>query len=543
MQLGRVLTWTAERFPDRAGIAGPRPLSYREWDARTNRYARVLADAGARPGERVLFLMGNGEPLASLHLAAQKLGAVSTPLNTRYGVTEVTYCAADARPAVVVTDDSSVGFLPGLRAGLAHGGTKEPAFLHAGDHPPEGARSVGALAAAQPDGPLDVSVRPEDLSVMLYTSGTTGRPKGVPRTHRSEWSAALAHVIQCRYDMTAESTLGVMPLYHTMGLRSLLSMVLIGGTWVPVRDARPESAAEAISRAQVSALYLVPTLFWSFLRAGVFAQSRSVRKLAYAGAPMTPALAEDLTSALDPDVFVNHLGSTEIYTFTVSQRQKDKPGCAGRAGLFSRVRLVAADPERRAAPHHEVAPGEQGELIVSLDSEEAFSGYWNRPDADANALRDGWYFTGDLGYLDDEGDLWVSGRVDDMVITGGENVYPIEVEDVLARSPEVADVAVAGLPDEKWGQAVTAFVVPAEPQAAGVRERIDAWLRQSALPGYKRPKRIVLVSEIPKNPVGKILRRKLVAGEYSPLRVAAGAPEPGSQTAGTPGTTAQESGQ
>lgn len=543
MRLGRALTWTAERFPDRVGIGGPRPLSYREWDARTNRYARVLADAGARPGERVLLLMANGEPLASLHLAAQKLGAVSTPLNTRYGAAEVTYCAADARPAVVVTDDSSAGFLPALRAGLAQGQVKRPAFLHAGDDPPEGAGAVGALAAAQPDGPLEVPVRPDDVSIMLYTSGTTGRPKGVPRTHRSEWSAALAHVVQCRYDMTAESTLGVMPLYHTMGIRSLLSMVLIGGTWVPVPDARPETAAEAMTRAGVSSLYLVPTLFWSFLRAGVLTHSPSARKLACAGAPMTPALAEELTSALDPDVFVNHLGSTEIYTFTVSPRQKDKPGCAGRAGLFSRVRLVAADPERRAGPHDEVAPGEQGELIVSLDSEEAFSGYWNRPDADAKALRGGWYFTGDLGYLDDEGDLWVSGRVDDMVITGGENVYPIEVEDVLARSPEVAEVAVAGLPDEKWGQAVTAFVVPAAPRAAGVCERIDAWVRRSGLPGYKRPKRIVLVSEIPKNPVGKILRRKLVAGEYSPLRLAAGPPEPDSRTAGAPGTTAQESSQ
>jgi 2-furoate---CoA ligase len=516
--LGRALSWTAERFPERVGVWAPHPLTYREWDARTNQYARALADAGARPGDRVLLLMGNGEPLASLHLATQKLGAAATPLNTRYGTEDVAYCAADAGPVVVVTDDSSAGFLPALREGAAVRGAKEPAFLHVGAEPPVGTRALGALTARQPDGPLNVSVGPADLSIMLYTSGTTGRPKGVPRTQRSEWSAALAHVMQCRYDMSGESTLGVMPLYHTMGIRSLLSMVLIGGTWVPVPDARPQTAAEAIAAAGVGCLYLVPTLFWSFLRAGVFTDTRGVRNLAYAGAPMTPALAEELAAALDPEVFVNHLGSTEIYTFTVSPRQRDKPGCAGRAGLFSRVRLVAADPERRAGPCDEVTPGEQGELIVSLESEEAFSGYWNRPDADAKALHGGWYFTGDLGKLDDEGDLWVSGRVDDMVITGGENVYPVEVEDVLARCPEIADLAVAGLPDEKWGQAVTAFVVPADPHAPGVPDRIEAWLRQSGLAGYKRPKRVVLVEEIPKSPVGKVLRRKLVAGDYTALR-------------------------
>lgn len=525
MNLGRALSWTAERFPERVGIWGPRPLTYREWDARTNRYARALADAGTGPGDRVVLLMSNGEPLASLHLAAQRLGAVSVPLNIRYAAADVAYCSADARPAVVVTDGSSAGFLPAVTDALAADG-RAPAFLHAGEDPPSGTRPLRPLADGQPDGPLPVAVRPEDLSVMLYTSGTTGRPKGVPRTHRNEWSAALAHVVQCRYDMAGERTLGIMPLYHTMGIRSLLSMVLIGGTWAPATGTGPETAAEVIADAGVSCLYLVPTLLWSFLRAGVFADTPTVRKLGYAGAPMTPKLAEDLTAALDPEVFVNHLGSTEIYTFTVSPRQRDKPGCAGRAGLFSRVALVTADPERRAGPGDEVAPGEQGELIVSLDSEEAFCGYWNRPDADAKALRGGWYFTGDLGSLDGEGDLWVSGRVDDMVITGGENVYPVEVEDVLARCPDVADAAVAGLPDDKWGQAVTAFVVPADPCDPGAADRIAGWLRECGLAGYQRPKRIVLVEEVPKSPVGKILRRRLVAGEYAPL------PAPGPQQAG-----------
>jgi 2-furoate---CoA ligase len=158
--------------------------------------------------------------------------------------------------------------------------------------------------------------------------------------------------------------------------------------------------------------------------------------------------------------------------------------------------------------------GETGELIASLDSDEAFSGYWNRPDADERAIRDGWYFTGDLGYEDQDGDIWVSGRVDDMIITGGENVHPVEVEDVLARHPNVADVAVCGLPDEKWGQVVTAFVVPNGRQPTN--DELDRFCLESPdLARFKRPRRYVFVEAIPKSPVGKILRRKLQEGSYA----------------------------
>jgi 2-furoate---CoA ligase len=160
--------------------------------------------------------------------------------------------------------------------------------------------------------------------------------------------------------------------------------------------------------------------------------------------------------------------------------------------------------------------GETGEIIVSLASDEAFGGYYHRPEATARAMREGWYFTGDTGYLDSDGDLWLAGRVDDMIITGGENVHPVEVEDVLAGHPEVLDVAVVGLPDERWGQVVTAFVVP---QRADLTvDEVDDFCRASeTLARFKRPRRIVFVRQIPKSPVGKILRRLLVAGEYEPL--------------------------
>jgi 2-furoate---CoA ligase len=230
---------------------------------------------------------------------------------------------------------------------------------------------------------------------------------------------------------------------------------------------------------------------------------------------MTPALAEQLTEAVNPEVFVNHFGSTEIYTFTIGPDVAAKPGSAGRAGIFSRVRLVAPDPG--TPPDAFVAPGEQGQVIVSMESPEAFAGYWQRPDADEKAIREGWYYTGDLAVADEQGDLWVSGRVDDMINSGGETIYPDEIEAALIRCAAVDDVCVVGLDDERWGQAVTAFVVPARdsnPETAVEQAMAHA---REVLPSLKRPKRVVAVEAIPRSGVGKTLRRTLVAGEYEPL--------------------------
>jgi 2-furoate---CoA ligase len=266
-------------------------------------------------------------------------------------------------------------------------------------------------------------------------------------------------------------------------------------------------------------LYLIPTLFWELVQAPVAARNdvSSVRKLAYAGAPMLAALTEACVEAFAPDVFVNHYGSTEIYTFSVRADVPRKPGSAGWPGIHSTLRVVEASTERRVGPDDVVPRGVKGEIIACLDSDEAFTGYWYRPDADALALRRGWYFTGDMGYLDDEGELFVAGRVDDMIISGGENIHPVEVEEVLARHAQVAEVAVVGEPNERWGERVSAFVVPRAPGLTA--EILDRHCRDSAdLAAFKRPRRIVFVETIPKTASGKILRRLLRDGQYTEIQ-------------------------
>jgi 2-furoate---CoA ligase len=386
----------------------------------------------------------------------------------------------------------------------------------AGDRAP-GATLFHELLAA--DGATVPSEPPgeQDLSLILYTSGTTGRPKGVPRTHSNHDAGALAHVIQCGYTW-GERTLGVMPLYHTMGIHALTSMAAVNGCFVCQPDWSSAGALQLIAAERLTALYLIPTLFWELTHAPELARSdvSSVRKLAYAGAPMLAPLAEACAKTFSPDVFVNHYGSTEVYTFSICPDVRAKPGCAGRPGIHSALRVVVASAERRVGPDEQAPAGVKGEIIASLDSDEAFAGYWKRPDADAKALREGWYFTGDMGWIDADGDLWVAGRVDDMIISGGENIHPVEVEDVLARHAGVKDVAVIGEPDDKWGERVVAFVVPA---CALTAEALDQHCRASGdLANFKRPRRFVFVAAIPKTASGKILRRLLRDGQYTEVR-------------------------
>ena len=344
---------------------------------------------------------------------------------------------------------------------------------------------------------------------MLYTSGTTAKPKGVPRRQRAERAAAVAHVAQNLYGH-GERTLGVMPLYHTMGVRSLLAMSLIGGAFICLPRFDAAKALELIASEKVTNLYLVPTLYHDLIHHERFARTdvSSVRKLGFAGASMTDGLLKELDAAFRPSLFVNHYGSSEIYTFTINADAPGKPGSAGRAGIHQRIRVVKLNAH---SPDEIATIGEEGEIIAFLASDEAFEGYWRRPEANAKALREGWYFTGDTGYFDADGDLFVTGRVDDMIITGGENVSPVEIESCLSLHPAVSEVAVVGLPDERWGKIVAAFI---KRRGTVKDEDLDQFCRTSGLANFKRPRRYIFVNEIPKSPVGKLLRRKLVAGEF-----------------------------
>ena len=498
-----------------AVVDGAARLTYDELDARTAALGGGLADLGVGRGDRVLLVLKNRVEHVLAYWALQRIAAVATPVNFRLAAGEIDYLLADSGARMVIFEAATAA--PVLEAVRG----RDVTLVYVGDAEPPGAvrfdeLAVGAEASGRRSA-LASGPEEADRSLILYTSGTTGRPKGVPRTHRNHVAGAVAHALQCGYTWE-ERTLGVMPLYHTMGIHALTSMVAVNGCFVCQPDWSPSEALRLVGAERISALYLIPTLFYDLVHAPERASAdvSSVRKLGYAGAPMLAPLTEACVKAFAPEVFVNHYGSTEIYTFSTRPDVHLKPGCAGRPGLNSVLRVVTPSTEPTVGPDAIVATGEKGEIIARLDSPEAFTGYWNRPDADARALRDGWYFTGDMGYLDADGELYVAGRVDDMIISGGENIHPIEVEEALARHPQVRDVAVVGEPDERWGERVVAFVTPASPGLTA--EVLDRYCREtSRLASFKRPRRFVFVAEIPKTASGKILRRLLREGRYTEM--------------------------
>jgi 2-furoate---CoA ligase len=447
VNLASSLLAAGERHPELEAFPG---LRYGEL---VERVRRIAGGLDVEPGERVAVVLDNRLETALLYWAAQWAGAVFVPLSWRVTDEELDYCLDDCGARLVIRD---------------------------GDPLPDGPAHPGALGRDE-----------REISLLLYTSGTTGRPKGVPRSHAADRAGGWSQALQHGYGW-ADRTLGVMPLYHTMGIHSLVAMHLVGGCFVPQARWDAGEALRLVEEQRLSSLYLAPTLFHDLVHHPSLESTDvgSVRALGYAGAAMTSTLVRRCADVFSPEVFVNHYGSTEVYTFSIGRDQLAKPGCAGRPAVNTRMKLL-----------------DTGEICVELSSAEAFAGYWNRPDADERAIHDGWYSTGDTGHLDEEGDLWIDGRVDDMIVSGGENVHPLEVEDVLAAHPAVREVAVIGVADERLGQHVTAVVV-----GAVTEDELDAHCLDSPLARFKRPREYRFVDSLPKSASGKILRRMLRDG-------------------------------
>ncbi|SAL57971.1 feruloyl-CoA synthetase [Caballeronia cordobensis] len=508
LDLGRTFLQAVERNPNALAIVdGEVELTYSQWHAQIARFAAGLRSLGLERGDRLIVVLQNRWEMATLHWACQFIGIVIVPVNWRAKPEELDHTIADAGATVVIYEPASADAVITSEAART--------TMRIGLDQVEGATcSFEELMATQEQGAAALAPRlaasADDYSVMLYTSGTTGLAKGVPRRHRHERAAALAHVAQNLY-RRGERTLGVMPLYHTMGVRSLLAMALVDGVFVCVRRWSAPFALHCIAKYRITCLYLVPTLYHDLLAAPEFARTEigSITKLGFAGAPMNDGLRKRCAAAFRPELFVNHYGSSEVYTFSVDQDATIKPGSAGRAGINTRLRVVNLDA---SSPEALARTGEEGQIIAELAGDEAFEGYWKRPDANAKAIREGWYFTGDTGYLDADGDLYVTGRVDDMIISGGENISPVDIESILSLHPAVDEVAVVGLKDERWGQKVVAFI---KRSCAVDATALDEFCRTSDLVNFKRPREYIFVDAIPKSPVGKILRRKLSSGEYA----------------------------
>jgi 2-furoate---CoA ligase len=507
MDLGSAFAVSVLRRPHQEAIVdGDRRLSYAQWYREIKAVAGGLKERGLRAGDHFVVVMRNRYEMATLYWASQLLGLIFTPVSWRAAADEIKYCLEDAEAAAVAFDGASDDAAAKAAAGLK---IDPRCVIVAADGRGGGSRFDTLLDAPPVAGPA--AANEFSTCLMLYTSGTTGRPKGVPRSHRAELTASVSHIAQNRY-RHGDSCLGVMPFFHTMGIRTLLGSALLNGRLICLPDYSPEEILRLVALERLTTLYLVPTMFHDVLRHPNFERYdlSSLSRVGYAGMTMTPALIERCLEQLKPDLFVNYYGSSEIYTFTYCDHLDRKPGCAGRAGMNQIIRVVS--PDRDDDIEIDLPAGVSGEIVASMNSPEAFAGYWKRPDADAKAIQGRWYRTGDLGRFDEEGELYVVGRVDDMIISGGENIYPEEIEDTLARSQLVAGCAVVGMPDERLGAKIVAFVEPARPDLSP--GQLDEACLRGGLARFKRPKEYVFVKSIPRSASGKLLRRKLRGGEY-----------------------------
>ncbi|MFM9377851.1 class I adenylate-forming enzyme family protein [Gordonia sp. VNK21] len=499
--IGSSLSYSAARTPDAPALCcGEQRLSYRELDEVVNRLARGFADHGLSKGDRCVLVSGNSIEFVLAFYAAARLGAIVVPVNPQSAAPEIAHIVSDSGAAMVLSEPGPAAAVDEALAHLGTAGTVTRLLLGPGEHGPD------ALEASREHSslPLDVQVNESDDALIVYTSGTTGLPKGVLMDHHRLLWAGVAISLGTAGISDSACLLHVAPLYHSGQLTlMLISGIMLGAKHVILPRFEPRTVVETMAREKVTAFFGVPTMYQLMLdaQAELKLDLSSWTSGFYGAAPMPAPLAARIQNEIPHARIYSFFGQTE----------------AGPNGIYSRPAEVAARPDvtgYRATPMmavrivdsdgSDVRPGQVGEVL--LRGESVMKGYWNNPAATAETLRDGWLHTGDLARLDDDGGMTIVDRIKDMIISGGRNIYSAEVESAVATHPAVADCAVVGRPHEVYGETVVAVVTPVPGQTLTI-EDLRAHCA-SLLADYKLPRQLV-VAPIPRNLSGKILKRAI----------------------------------
>lgn len=486
-------SWPARRArktPHRiALIHHQNAVSYAELSDRVTRLAQALRALGVRRGDRVAYLGPNHPSFLETLFAAGTLGAVFVPLNFRLAGPEIGYQLVDSGAKALI-------YAPSLAALVdsAQCAADVKTYIEVGE------RYEGLIGSASTE-PIDEPVTPDDTCIIMYTSGTTGRPKGAMLTHGNiTWNAVNVLI---DHDLIAdERALVSAPLFHTAGLNMLtLPVLLKGGTCVLAEAFDPATTFDLIVEHGITFMFGVPTMFDQVARHPRWPEAdlSSLRTLTCGGSPVPSSLIavyqeRGLT-------FLQGYGMTEAAPGTLfldAEHAVSKAGSAGVPHFFSDVRVVRPD-------FSPVDVGETGEVVVR--GPHVMPGYWGLPDETAAVFSDGWFRSGDAARVDEDGYVFIVDRIKDMIISGGENIYPAEIEDLLLRHPDIVECAVIGVPDDKWGEVPRAVVVPRE--GAGLdSDEVLAFLA-GKLAKYKIPKSVVIAAELPRNASGKLLKARV----------------------------------
>ncbi|MGE8064170.1 long-chain-fatty-acid--CoA ligase [Pseudomonas sp. NPDC089569] len=499
--LQRALQQTPERI---VTICGERRRTFGEFGERVARLAAALQGLGMQAGDRVSMLAMNSDRYVEYMYGTWWGGGVLNPVNIRWAVAEIVYSLDDCDTRLLLVDDHFLPLVEGIRSTARHA----PVFIYAGDgQAPQGMLDYETLLAeATPV--ADAGRGGQDLACIMYTGGTTGFPKGVMQTHLNLWSACVQRMAEINQGRD-QRDLHVMPLFHIAGLARLVCSIMVGSTQVILPAFDPAQVLRTLEQEQVTDTVLVPTMILGLLAHPDFSRRDLSRfkRLTYGASPSVGAMIEQVVAKLPHLQLAHSYGLTEACPIVSTNppqnhspeaRKNGLAGSVGRSGLGVLVKIVDEQGD-------EVPRGTVGEVIVRGPN--IMQGYWNKPEETARALRDGWLHTGDGGYMDAQGYLFIVDRLKDMIVSGGENVYSAEVENVVARHPAVAMCAVIGIPHPQWGEAVHAVVV-CNPGVKSSEDEIRAHCREY-IASYKCPKTVEFRDALPLTGAGKVLKRDL----------------------------------
>jgi fatty-acyl-CoA synthase len=497
-----VSDWVARRsqvHPEREAIVfGELRLTYRDFNDRVNRATHALSKMGLRKGDRLAIFSLNSNAFLEATFACARLGVILVPINFRLAPPEIVYILEDSGSRALLTDANLFGMIEESldKVQIEH-------LIVEGGSVPDRAKAFSDLVEGQStEAPvIEEPIGGEDPFSLMYTSGTTGRPKGAILTHHNLfWNA-----VNCMHGFALDEHtrfLISVPLFHAGGLNGgAIPTLYAGGTMILESFFHPETSLEQVQKEKITFLGGVPIMLQMMLDVPNFDQvdMSSVKTIMTGAMPVPVPLIQAFRKK--NVAFQQSYGLTEATSSVLSLRHEDairKVGSAGKPFLHVDVRIEKEDGK-------EVSPGETGEILVRGGN--VMKGYWKRPKETAASLRNGWLRTGDMATVDEEGFVFIKDRKKDLIISGGENIYPAEVESVICQHPKVAEVSVIAVVDPKWGESVRAVIVAKADQDPTLEEISD--FCETRLAKYKSPKSVVLVDELPKNALGKVLRKVL----------------------------------